>query len=74
MLFFDKKKWIWSCPLNFIQGFAIAGLTELIQLLVPGRSGLLSDVLIDYSGFLISSVIIIISIILYYFIKKKSKK
>lgn len=74
MLFFDKKKWIWSCPLNFLQGFALAGITELIQLLVPGRSGLLSDVLIDYSGFLISSVIITIGVILYYFIKQKKNK
>ena len=53
-----KKEYCLSIPLNFLQGFLVAGLTELIQLAVPGRTGLFSDVLIDRIGFAISAVAI----------------
>lgn len=73
-LFFNKKKWKWTLPLNIIQGVTLAAITEIIQLLVPGRAGLLSDVLIDCLGFIISALIISIVMIIIGFHKKKQPK
>ena len=74
MLQFDKEKWFYSIPINFLQGLSVASLTELIQVFVPGRAGLVKDVLIDYSGFAISALVITIAFLAYYFIKKAIKK
>ncbi len=74
MLQFDKEKWFYSIPINFLQGLSIASLTELIQIFVEGRSGLVKDVWIDYSGFTIAAVLITIGILAYHFIKKLIKK
>jgi len=74
LLYFDELKWLFSVPLNFIQGFGLAALTEFIQTKVPGRYGCLNDVLIDFSGFMISALIITISIIGTYVIKLLIKK
>ncbi|MCR5505499.1 MAG: VanZ family protein, partial [Bacilli bacterium] len=49
-MFLDAKKW-WIAPFaSALHGFTIAGISELIQLIVPGRAGLWSDVGIDYMG------------------------
>ncbi len=69
LLYFDGKKYFFSVPLNFVQGFAIASLTEYIQTFVPGRCGLFSDVLIDFSGFMIGAVIFTIGIIATHYIR-----
>ena len=69
MLFFTKKKWFFSVPLNFIVGFFIAALTEYIQTLVPGRYGCWSDIVIDYSGFSSSAVVLTVIIFIVYFVK-----
>ena len=69
MLFFTKKKWFFSVPLNFIVGFFIAALTEYIQTLVPGRYGCWSDIVIDYSGFSSSAVVLTVIIFVVYFVK-----
>ena len=74
LLMFNKRKWIISIPFNFISGFYIAFLTEFIQRYVPGRSGNFDDVLIDMSGFLISSIIITITILIMELIKTKTLK
>ena len=74
LLMFNKRKWIISIPFNFISGFYIAFLTEFIQRYVPGRSGNFDDVLIDMSGFLISSIIITITILIMELIKTKNLK
>lgn len=76
LLFFKKKKWLFSVPLNFAAGFSLAALTELIQKYVPGRYGAWSDVMIDFVGFLFSAVtltILILTIYLVRFIIKKIK-
>lgn len=73
LLYFDKKKWFFSVPLNIAQGFGLAALTEYIQTFVPGRCGAMSDVLIDFSGFMISALVLSICIIATYFIKKALK-
>ena len=67
LLMFDKKKWIFSIPLNIILGFGIAGLTEYIQTFVPGRSGNWDDVWLDFSGFMTAASIITVMILLIYF-------
>ncbi len=78
-----RKQHLYLVPINFVQGFAVAGLTELIQLFVPGRCGAFSDVRIDYIGFLFSSVTItllffliplIIKLVKYLIEKQKNKK
>lgn len=72
LLYFNSKKWKVTLPINYLQGIGLAFLTEFIQLFVPGRVGSLTDVLIDSTGFIISSTIIIIIFIIITF-KKKQK-
>lgn len=72
ILYFDSKKWKFTLPINYLQGIGLAFLTELIQLFVPGRVGSLTDVLIDSTGFIISSTMIIIIFIIKN-LKKKQK-
>lgn len=72
LLYFDSKKWKFTLTINYLQGIGLAFLTELIQLFVPGRVGSLTDVLIDSTGFIISSTIIIIIFIIKN-LKKKQK-
>lgn len=72
LLYFNSKKWKITLPINYLQGIGLAFLTEFIQLFVPGRVGSLTDVLIDSTGFIISSTIIIIIFIIIT-CKKKQK-
>ena len=53
-------------------GLIIGITTELIQLTVPGRSGEITDVLIDFSGYLLGSLII--ALILFLILRKTKKK
>lgn len=57
MMYFEKRRWL-AVTLNYVQGFFVAALTEFIQLFVPGRSGTLNDVMIDFTGFTTSFIII----------------
>ncbi len=76
LLFLEKKKKVYPISINFISGFLIAGLTEIIQIFAPNRFNSFKDVLIDYSGFLTSSIIIVILFVVYvnYKIKNKNDK
>lgn len=65
LLFFGHKKMFFSVPVNIILGFGVALLTEIIQLYVPGRYGAMSDVMLDFSGFIISAMIITIGFIIH---------
>ena len=58
-----------SVPINYISGLGIAALTELIQYYVPGRSGVFSDVMLDFEGFIVSATFITAIFILIYLIK-----
>lgn len=69
LLYFTKKKWVWSVPLNLAQGFGLAALTEYIQLFIPGRYGCWSDVVLDTSGFMLSALLITFIILIRYLIK-----
>ena len=76
-LFFNDKKLFFSIPVNIVLGCGIAALTEYIQLFVPGRYGALSDVILDCSGFMISTVIISITFIviaIVQYVKRKKNK
>ena len=55
---FKKKRIYLSIPISLALGFIVAGLTEFIQFFVPGRTGIFDDVLLDYYGFLSSSIVI----------------
>lgn len=60
-LYYDVKKEFTNFALFSIGfGFLLAVLTEGIQKLVPGRSGEFRDIMIDFSGYLLSSLILII--------------
>ena len=64
-----EKLWlffVFSCSF----GLFLAILTEIIQLFIPGRSGEIGDVLIDFSGYLVALIIIFIIL----FIKKKNTR
>ena len=51
-------------------GLMIAAITEIIQLNVPGRSGEFTDVLIDFSGYLVGALIVGLILFLTHFSKK----
>ena len=56
-------------------GLAIGGITEDIQLSVPGRSGEFTDVLIDFGGYVLGFLIILLILFLVIrHIEKKQKK
>ena len=57
---------------SLVFGLAMGIITECIQLTVPGRSGELTDVLIDFSGYLFGTLIL--GLILFLIIRKLSKK
>ena len=67
---FKKRKIYLSIPISMALGFIIAGMTEFIQYFVPGRTGIFDDVLLDYYGFLSSSLVLSIIIIVIIVIKK----
>lgn len=69
-LSWSKHYWIAIIGLSF--GLSIGILTEVIQLNVPGRSGEFTDVLIDFSGYLLGALII--SFILFIIFINKNKK
>ena len=65
-------------PATLIIGFATAGLSELIQLIVNifggSRSGSMVDVGIDFFGYVIGTLLTFLVITLIHFIKKKKNK
>lgn len=65
----NYKSWF-GISFSLCFGLLIAGVTELIQLFIPGRSGQVTDVLIDFSGYVLGTFIIIFVIFLTYFSKK----
>lgn len=72
-LIFNKKKLYFSIPINFALGFIIAATTEIIQFFIPGRYGVLDDALLDFDGFMVSSILLSLIFIGIYLKKKYSK-
>ncbi len=54
-LVFDNKRklFIVTILINISFGFIFSVLTEFIQVFIPGRASLMSDVMLDFSGFLV---------------------
>lgn len=74
-LWIKKKIYVpLSYPITLVSGFAVAGVTELIQLFTPGRYGSMKDVLIDFSGYAVSSVVLIIIFVLIDVSKRRKAK
>lgn len=65
-----KKK---SLPLALSAGFIIGAADEYLQSLVPGRNSSLTDVLIDFSGFLSGALGALILIYVFTFLYNKYK-
>ena len=59
-MFFYKKSLKKDTIIALGNGVALASITEIIQLIVPGRSGTISDILINLSGFIIGFIIVYI--------------
>ena len=76
-MFFENKKW-WHVAIKigiiFVYGFLFAGLTELLQLITPGRCGLMRDVLVDFSGYSLAAVLLSIGFIIFFVVKRKKNK
>lgn len=71
----DKfKKWWLVFVISLGAGFFIAGLSELIQSIVPGRSGAFLDAAVDAFGFFLSTLIIYLIMLTIRLIKKKKKE
>ena len=70
-IYYDLKKNYWIfLIISASSGLFLAILTEIIQLFVPGRSGEIRDVFIDFGGYIFP--LIIISIVVYFTSKKTS--
>ena len=66
----DNKKKLWLVLLLSLgYGIFLAGLSEFIQYFVPGRSGVLSDVLIDSIGYVSGTLISVGVLLLVWLIK-----
>ena len=74
-LVIDPFKWskhFLNVIIGLVFGLIIAATTEIIQLSVPGRSGEFTDVMIDFSGYILGALIV--GLILFLVIKKMRKK
>ena len=69
----EKLKWK-NIIIILLFGLVLALVSELIQYFVPGRYGVLTDVLIDYSGYIIFSGIVYLTYTLIILKNQKSKE
>ncbi len=72
---FNKQKYYQIIIIALSFGLLMGLVTETIQLYVPGRSGEITDVLIDFSGYLLGFLIILLILFLIIrHIRKEEKK
>lgn len=72
---FNKQKYYQIIIIALAFGLLMGLITETIQLFVPGRSGEITDVLIDFSGYLLGFLIILLILFLIIrHIRKEEKK
>ena len=69
---FKWSKHFLNVIIGLVFGLIIAATTEIIQLSVPGRSGEFTDVMIDFSGYILGALIV--GLILFLVFKKMRKK
>lgn len=75
-MFFRGKLYFVGVAVNFASGFLFAGFTEYLQTLTPQRVGCMSDILIDYSGYISSAIVLTViftTIFAIKFFKNKKK-
>ena len=53
-----KNRKIETLLLSTSIGLTVAAISELIQLFTPGRAGMFTDILIDFSGYLLFTILI----------------
>lgn len=75
IFFFDETKRRWLTYVSsLLTGFMVAGISELIQLFTPGRSGLWADVGIDTLGYLFGGLFVFLFFIIYNKIKARKEE
>jgi VanZ family protein len=76
-MYCSNKKW-WHVAIKiciiFIYGFLFSGFTELLQMITPGRCGLMRDVLVDFSGYSLAAVLLSVGFIIFLIVKWKRNK
>lgn len=73
-LWINKQKWykhFYGIGISLSFGLFLAILTEVIQLFIPQRSGQFTDILIDFSGYILGTSLVIL--FLFLFIKHHQK-
>ena len=70
----EKEKHMFGLTASLLIGFIVAGLSELIQKLVPGRYGSWDDIGIDYLGYVLGTLITLGIYLIIYFVKKTKRK
>lgn len=71
-LLLSEKKWFLPLIANLSVGLGMSILTELIQVFIPQRAGLITDVFIDFAGYL-TPLLIAYLILLFIHIHKNRK-
>jgi VanZ family protein len=76
-MYCSNKKW-WHVAIKigiiFVYGFLFSGFTELLQMITPGRCGLMRDVLVDFSGYSLAAVLLSVGFIIFLIVKWKRNK
>ncbi|MED9968716.1 MAG: VanZ family protein [Ruminococcus sp.] len=71
---FDRKKPYRYTPQIMLAGLSTAVIDETIQLNVEGRAGMITDVLLDFSGIVTGFAAALAFYIIYYKIKSRKQK
>lgn len=71
--FETDKRFMMAIVLTLGLGFITAGISELIQLVIPGRGGVFTDVLIDFTGCCFGVLIVFAIILISQYIKRVKK-
>lgn len=70
---FNKDKPYIFCPHILFVGLFTAVIDEAIQLNVPGRAGMITDVLLDFTGVITGIIIMFVILTIYISIRKKRR-
>lgn len=70
---FNKSRPYLFCPHILFAGLFTAVIDETIQLNVPGRAGLITDVLLDFLGILTGIIVMFVILIIYKAIRQKRR-
>ena len=73
-LYDRKQKLAFFIIFSSISGIFFAILTEVIQTFVPGRTGMVTDVLIDLGGYFIGLLIVVLIVVIINIRKNKKEK